>query len=190
MRGAAIISLSGAARQRDDQTRYEESLALTGEAGRIDSGSYLRQRGQFVFGVATGAEPLTTLRVSFGNVSGRTATRERFALGGIASPLMDSLYDARRVEVPAYPVASMTGTSFTSYRVTVPVSAIDIFYGSATTDLFRHQLRSFGAVMRQSVPSIAALGTPAMDVVTGFARAVDAPVKGRWQYLLEVRVGP
>jgi hypothetical protein len=103
---------------------------------------------------------------------------------------MDSLYDARRVPIPAYPLASMVGTSFTAYRVTAPISAFDIFYGSATTDLFRHQLRSFGAELRQAVPAVAALGTPAVDMTTGFARAVDAPVKGRWQYFLSVMVRP
>jgi len=189
-RRATIVTLDGSARQRDDQTRYEETLAMMGEAGRIDSGSYLRQRGMFVFGLAAGGQPLTTFHVSFGNVSGRGAPRESFALGGIPSPLMDSLYDARRVSIPAYPLASMVGTSFTAYRVTAPISFFDIFYGSATTDLFRHQLRSFGAELRQAVPSVAALGTPAVDMTTGFARAVDAPVKGRWQYFLSVKVRP
>jgi len=84
----------------------------------------------------------------------------------------------------------MSGTSFTAYRVTVPVTTFEVFYGSATTDLFRHQLRNFGAELRQSVPSIAALGTPAVDLTTGFARAVDAPVKGRWQYFVAVKVQP
>jgi hypothetical protein len=189
-RSAAIVAMHGSARQRDDRTRYEESLALMGEAGRIDSGAYLRNRGMFVLGLAAGTQPLTTLRVSFGNVSGRGALRERFAIGGVPSPLMDSLYDARRVALPAYPVASMTGTSFTAYRVTAPLASFALFYGSATTDLFRHQLRSFGAELQQSGPSIAALGTPAVDLVTGFARAVDAPVKGRWQYYLSARVTP
>ena len=189
-RTAGIALLRGSARQRDDVTRYEETLAMLGEAGRVDSGSYLRQRGMFVFGAGVGAQPLTTLRVAFGNVSGRGAPRERFAIGGIASPLIDSLYDARRVPLPAYPVGSMVGTSFTAYRLTAPIGAVDVFYASATTDLFRHQLRSFGAELRQSVPSVAALGTPALEVATGFARAVDAPVKGRWQYVMTVRVGP
>lgn len=105
-RSAAVALLAGSTRQRDDVTRYEERLALMGEAGRIDSGTYLRQRGMFVFGAGIGAQPLTTLRVSFGNVSGRGAPRERFAIGGIASPLMDSLYDARRVPLAAYPWAA------------------------------------------------------------------------------------
>ena len=163
---------------------------MLGEAGSIDSGSYLRQRGMFVFGTGVGAQPLTTLLVSFGNLSGRGAPRERFAIGGIASPLMDSLYDARRVPIEAYPVGSMLGTSFTAYRITAPISTFDVFYASATTDLFRHQLRSFGILFRQSVPSIAALGTPALDIATGFARAVDEPAKGRWQYVMTARVSP
>lgn len=190
MRTAAILSLNGSARQRDDRTRYEESLAVTGEAGSIDSGSYLRQRGMFSFGLAAAANPLTTLRVSFGNVSGRGAARERFAIGGIPSPLMDSIYDARRVALPAYPLGSMVGTSFTAYRIAVPLSAIELFYGGATTDIFRHQVRNFGVEMRQTLPAIGALGTPAVDLATGFARAVDEPVKGRWQYYLSARVRP
>jgi len=189
-RTAGVAMLRGSTRQRDDVTRYEETLAMLGEAGRIDSGAYLRQRGMFVFGAGVGAQPLTTLRVSFGNISGRGAARERFAIGGIASPLTDSLYDASRVPLPAYPLGSMVGTSFTAYRVTAPISTFDVFYASATTDIFRHQLRSVGAELRQSLPSIAALGTPALDVSTGFARAVDEPVKGRWQFFMTVRVGP
>jgi len=189
-RTAAIAAVSGTARQRDDVTRYEESLRLMGELGRRDSGSYLRQRGTFAFGLAAGAQPLSTIRVSFGNMSGRGAPSERFVLGGIPSPLMDSLYDARRVPLPAYPMASMAGTSFTAYRIGVPIDAFELFYSGATTDLFRHQLRSYGAELRQSVPAIAALGTPAVDLSTGFARAVDAPVKGRWQYFAAVRVRP
>lgn len=189
-RFAGIGILGGSARQRDNVTRYEERLAMQGEVGRVDSGSYLRQRGMFVFGAGVGSQPLTTLRVSFGNVSGRGAQHERFAIGGIMSPLMDSTYDARRVPLPAYPLGSMSGTSFTAYRVGAPFSIAELFYASATTDVFRHQLRSFGAEFRQSVPSIAALGTPALDLSTGFARAVDEPVKGRWQYFMTVRVGP
>jgi hypothetical protein len=189
-RFAGVAILGGSARQRDDATRYEERLAMQSEAGRVDSGSYLRHSGMFVFGAGVANQPLTTLRVAFGNVSGRGASRERFAIGGIMSPLIDSSYDARRVPLPAYPLGSMSGTSFASYRVGAPFSIVELFYASATTDVFRHQLRSFGAEFRQSVPAIAALGTPALDLSTGFARAVDEPVKGRWQYFMTVRVAP
>lgn len=189
-RRAAIALVNGAARQRNDGARFEERLAVMGEAGGVDSASYLRHRGMFVFATASGAQPLTTFRVSFGNVSGRGSSLERFVLGGLPSPLMDSLYDARRVSLPAYPIASRAGTSFTAYRIGAPVSTFEVFYSSGTTDLFRHQLRSFGAELRQSVPAVAALGTPDVDLVTGVARAVDEPMKGDWQLYLSVRLRP
>ena len=189
-RHAAIALVSGAVRLRNDPARFEERLAMMGEAGSVDSASYLRHRGMFVFATASGSDPFTTLRVSFGNVSGRGASLERFVLGGLPSPLMDSLYDARRVSLPAYPLGSLAGTSFTAYRIGAPVSGLELFYSSGTTDLFRHQLRSFGAEIRQSVPAVAALGTPDVDLVTGVVRAVDEPVKGDWQLYLSVRLRP
>ena len=189
-RHAAIALASGAVRQRNDPARFEERLAMMGEAGGVDSGSYLRHRGMFVFATASGSQPLTTFRVSFGNVSGRGAPLERFVLGGLPSPLMDSLYDARRVSLPAYPIGSLSGTSFTAYRIGAPVSTFELFYSSGTTDLFRHQLRSFGAELRQSVPAVAALGTPDVDLMTGVVRAVDEPMKGDWQLYLTVRLRP
>lgn len=189
-RHAAIALVSGAVRQRNDASRFEERLAVMGEAGSVDSGSYLRHRGMFVFATASGSQPLTTVRVSFGNMSGRGAPLERFVLGGLPSPLMDSLYDARRVSLPAYPVGSLAGTSFTAYRIGAPISDFELFYSSGTTDLFRHQLRSFGAELRQSVAAVAALGTPDVDLVAGVVRAVDEPMKGDWQLYLSVRLRP
>lgn len=189
-RRAALALVSGEARQRSDPTRFVERLALMGEAGGVDSAAYLRHRGMFVFALGSGSEPLTTFRLSFGNVSGRGAGVERFELGGLPSPLMDSLYDARRVSLPAYPIASLSGTSFTAYRIGVPVPPVELFYSSATTDLFRHQLRGYGAEFRQSVPAVAALGTSDVDLAAGVVRAVDVPMKGDWQFYLTVRLRP
>ena len=189
-RRAALALVSGGARQRSDASRFEERIALIGEAGGVDSAAYLRHRGMFVFATGSGTQPLATFRLSFGNVSGRGASLERFVLGGLPSPLMDSLFDVRRVSLPAYPIASLSGTSFTAYRVGIPVSALELFYSGGTTDLFRHQLRAYGGEFRQSVPSVAALGTPDVDLATGVARAVDTPMKGDWQFYLTVRLRP
>jgi hypothetical protein len=189
-RRAALALVNGAARQRSDAARFEERLALMGEAGGVDSASYLRHRGMFVFATGSGAQPLATFRLSFGNVSGRGAPLERFVLGGLPSPLMDSLYDARRVSLPAYPIASLSGTSFTAYRIGLPVSSFELFYSSATTNLFRQQLRGYGAEFRPAVPAVAALGTPDVDLAAGIVRAVDEPMKGDWQFYLTVRLRP
>jgi len=189
-RGAAIGLLSASARQRSNESRFEERFAIMGEAGGVDSGSYLRHRGEFVFGTATGPQPLATFRASFGNVSGDGSRGQRFVLGGLPSPLIDSLYDARRVSLAAYPVASLSGNSFTAYRVGLPVSSLELFYAGGTTDLFRHQPRRYGAEMRQEVSAIAALGTPDVTFMAGVARAVDEPKKGDWQFYLTLRLRP
>ena len=189
-RHAALLAFAGAARQRDGETRYDERLAVTGEVGRSGGDQYQRQRSAFDFGTAKGSRPLSTLRIAYGRIAGRGSERERFVVGGFASPLVDSLYDARRVDAPAYPLASASGTTVVSYRAGVPVSMLDLFYASASTDLFEHQLRSFGAEIRQRIPAIAALGTPDVSILTGIARAVDEPVKGRWSYYVTLAVLP
>jgi hypothetical protein len=103
---------------------------------------------------------------------------------------MDSLYDARRVNAPAYPLGSAEGTTFSAYRAALPLAGFELFYAGVSTDHFRRPLRSFGAELSQRVPGIAALGTPAVDVLTGIARAVDEPVKGAWRYYVTLSLRP
>jgi hypothetical protein len=63
-------------------------------------------------------------------------------------------------------------------------------YSGATTDFFQTQLRSYGIELRERVPAIAALGTPEVNVVTGFARAQDDPVRGKWRYYVTLALRP
>lgn len=190
-RSAVISAFDATLRQRDDATRYVERIAVMGEAGRTRDGGYLRQRGTLLFGTASGTRPLVTMQLSYGSVGGGGGSAsERFVIGGIDSPLLDPLYDARRVEAPAYPLASADGWTFSQYRASLPVSSFDLFFSGASTDLFRHPLRSFGAEIRRRIPAIAALGTPGVDVLTGIARAVDEPVKGAWRYYVTLGLRP
>lgn len=190
-RTAAIGAGAAMLRQRDDEVRYEERLAIVTEAGRGRGGAYVRQRSALVFGTASGPRPLTTLTLGYGSVGGGEGSAgERFVVGGIASPLMDSLYDARRVNAPAYPLGSGTGSTFSSFRAAVPLAPLELFYAGVSTDSFQHPLRSFGAELFQHLPAIAALGTPAVDVLTGVARAVDEPVKGAWRYYVTLAMRP
>jgi hypothetical protein len=190
-RGAGILAFAGTLRQRDDETRYQEQLAVLGEAGTTLTGRYLRHRSALTIGTATGSRPLTTIMLAYGTIGGGTgAERERFVVGGFASPLMDSLYDARRVGAPAYPLGSASGTNFSAFRVGVPIGGLELFYSGASSDLYRHPLRSYGAEMQQRLPPIAALGTPEIEAVTGIARAVDEPVKGAWRYYATLVLRP
>jgi Tol biopolymer transport system component len=194
-RTAAIGALRGAFRQRDEETRFQEELVVSSEAGRARDGAYVRHRGALLFGFGQRSQPPTTLQLAHGIVGGGPgAVAERFVVGGFASPLIEPLYDARRVDAPAYPLGSSAGTTFTAYRAAVPLapilSGVDVFYSGVSTDYFRRELRSYGVEIRQRLPAIAALGTPDVDVLTGVARAVDEPVKGAWRYYATLALRP
>lgn len=196
VRSAAIAALNVVRRQRDDDsryddTRYEEHFDALFEAGSTEGGSYFRQRSTLFFGTSTGTRPLTTVVASYGTIGGSNgALRERFVIGGIGSPLMDPKLDARRVDAPAYPLGSSAATSYTSIRATLPIPPLELFYSGASTDLFRTPLRSYGMEMHQHVAAVAAMGTPELELLTGFARAVDDPAKGEWRYYVSVTLRP
>jgi hypothetical protein len=190
-RFASIAALTITRRQRDEDTRYQEELTTHVEAGRTEGIGYQRQRSSLFFGVGAGTRPLTTLRVAYGTMGGKDgALRERFVIGGFASPLIDPMYDERRVDAPAYPLGSATSTSFSSFRAGVPIAPFELFYAGASPDLFKTSLRSYGIEFRRIVPSIPPLGTPEVEVLSGFARAVDDPVAGEWRYYVTLSVHP
>ncbi|MEO8620572.1 MAG: hypothetical protein ABI625_05870, partial [bacterium] len=190
-RGAAIGAFSVVGRQRDEELRYQEQFSVIGERGNNDLGGYSRQRSAFFFGVGAGSRPMTTLRLGYGTVGGNHGSdRERYVIGGFSSPLIDPLLDGRRVDAPAYPVASSTSTSFSSFRVGIPLPPVELFYAGASPDLFRTLLRTYGVEFRQRVAAVPALGTPDVDVLTGFARALDAPVTKEWRYYVTLAVRP
>jgi hypothetical protein len=190
-RAAAILAFGATVRRVDEDTRYLLALDGMGELGSFGSERYARQRSSLLFGTARGDRALLTARLGYGTVGdGEGADRERYAVGGFRSALIDPLFDARRVEAPAYPVGSASGLTFASYRIGVPVDPIELYYAGVTTDFFQSQLRSYGAEIRTRVPAIAALGTPEVALLAGFARAQDEPVHGDWQYYVSLALRP
>jgi len=190
-RAAGIFAFGATVRRVDEDTRYLLALDGLGELGSIGSQRYARQRSSLLFGTAQGDRALLTARLAYGTIGGGDGSdRERYAVGGFRSALIDPLYDARRVEAPAYPVGSASGLTFASYRVGVPVEPVELYYAGVTTDFFQTQLRSYGAELRTRVPAIAALGTPEVSILAGFARAQDEPVRGDWQYYIGLALRP
>ncbi|MEO8560587.1 MAG: hypothetical protein ABI601_00835 [bacterium] len=190
-RGAAVASFVATLRQFDEDVRYVLQLSGLGEVGATAAGRYGRQRSSFLFGAARGYRSLVSARFGYGTVGiGNGSVREQFAVGGFRSPLVDPMFDARRVDAPAYPLGSAAGSTFASYRAGVPFDPVELFYSGTSVDFFQTQLRSYGAELRQRVPAIPALGTPDVDVVTGFARALDEPVRGRWRYYVSLALRP
>jgi hypothetical protein len=190
-RTAAIGTFAGTLRRVDEDVRYVLAIDGLGELGNTANGRYARQRSSLLFGTASGDRSLFTTRLAYGTVgSGGGSDRERFVVGGFRSPLVEPLFDARRIEAPAYPLASASGTTFASYRVGMPIDPVEVYYAGVTTDFFQSQRRSYGVELRQRVPAIAALGTPEVAVVTGFARAQDEPVRGNWRYYVSLALRP
>jgi len=190
-RAAALFAFGATVRRVDEDTRYLVALDGMGELGAIASERYARQRSSLLFGTARGDKPLLTARLAYGTVGGGDGSdRERYAVGGFRSALIEPLFDARRVEAPAYPVGSASGLTFASYRVGLPVEPIELYYAGVTTDFFQTQERSYGAEIRTRVPAIAALGTPEVAILAGFARAQDEPVRGDWQYYVSLSLRP
>jgi hypothetical protein len=185
------VSVVGSLRQSDEDVRYVLQLSGLGEIGSTATGRYGRQRSSLLFGTARGFRPLITGRFSYGTIGiGDGSVSERYVVGGFRSPLIDPIFDARRVEAPAYPLGSAAGSTFASYRVGVPVAPVELYFAGVSVDFFQVQLRSYGAEVRQRVPAIAALGTPEVDIVTGFARALDEPVHGNWRYYVSLALRP
>ena len=191
LRRAVIGGVGVTLRQVDEDVRYVISLDAMGELGDTEDGRYARQRSTLLFGTAREDRSLFTTRLAYGTVgSGAGTARERFVVGGFRSPLVEPVYDARRVEAPAYPLGSAEGLTFASYRVGLPIDPIEAFYAGVTTDFFQTQRRSYGIEFRERVPAIAALGTPEASAVAGFARAQDVPVRGTWRFYLSVALRP
>jgi hypothetical protein len=190
-RAAGLFAFGATVRRVDEDTRYLLALDGLGELGAIANERYARQRSSLLFGTARGSHALFTARLAYGTVGGGDGSdRERYAVGGFRSTLVDPLFDARRVEAPAYPVGTASGLTFASYRVGVPVEPVELYYAGVTTDFFQTQERSYGAELRTRVPAIAALGTPEVAILAGFARAQDEPVRGDWQYYLGLALRP
>ena len=190
-RRAVLAGVSIVRRQRDEDTRYVEQLASIGETGIDGDVRYVRQRTTVGFGAGGYLQPLTSIRASYGSLGGGgDQSLERFVIGGFQSPLIDPLYDGRRVDAPAYPAGSASGNSFASFRVVLPVPPLELFYSGASPDLFHQSFRSYGLELRERVASVPALGTPDFDVLAGFARAVDKPVAREWRYYVSLAIRP
>ena len=189
-RRAALAAFTIVRRQRDEDTRYVEQLDAVGEFGSDGVTHYLRQRTTIGFGTASTVGSLVTARASYGSIGGEGRARERFVIGGFQSPLIDPLYDGRRVDAPAYPVGSADGNAFASFRIMLPVPPLELFYSNTSTDLFYHSFRSYGLEFRERVPGVAALGTPDIDALAGFARALDEPVSREWRFYLSLAIRP
>ena len=136
--------------ESDEDVRYLLALDGLGELGSIASEPLrastqqpaVRHRARRSARCSPLASP--TERSATGTAPIGNATRS----AGSARALIEPLFDARRVEAPAYPVGSASGLTFASYRVGVPVDPIELYYAGVTHGL----LPDAGAQLRRGDP--------------------------------------
>ncbi|MDQ2765744.1 MAG: hypothetical protein M3Y30_01190 [Gemmatimonadota bacterium] len=134
-RALAQVTITGGMLQTPGIWRFSEHLGITGAAGKLgeDGWSRVMLTGAMTM---TGRGRVLALEGLYGRIS-RDITYERFALGGLAPPLVDSTLLAQRVSMPVLPIASATGRAVATLRVSAPGAIWRPYYwiGSASDAL-------------------------------------------------------
>lgn len=128
----ALLSVSGGLLQTPRDWRVSERLGVTGATGELGSEAWSRLvlTGSLALGRLGRAIAIDGL---YGVTSSSAPPFERFALGGLAPPLMDSSLLAQRVAMPVLPIAMATGSRIAAARVSLPGAVWRPYYwiGSA-----------------------------------------------------------
>jgi hypothetical protein len=117
-RALAKVGIGGALLQTPGNWRMRERLGVAGTVGKTGDASWQRV-------IVTGAAAVKgmghelALDGMYGRVS-RTIAYEQFAVGGLATPLVDSTLLDQRVSMPVLPIGVATGTSVATLRASIP----------------------------------------------------------------------
>ena len=101
---------------------------------------------------------------------------EQLTVGGLASPLVDRALLDQRWAMPALPPALIGGRQAMAWRVDLPLFGVTPYYWSAAAgDRLKEWHRVVGAEIAYDVPSIGFVALPAVHLLVGVARSLDAP---------------
>ncbi|MDB4911365.1 MAG: hypothetical protein JWO39_2188 [Gemmatimonadetes bacterium] len=134
-RALAELSVRGGMLQTPADWRIAERLGAALSTGDFGGESWTRI-------IATGSLAVNrfghalALDAMYGRIS-RDIAYEKFALGGLAPPLVDTALLAQRVSMPVLPIAAVTGRAVATMRASIPGSIWRPYYwiGSASDDL-------------------------------------------------------
>ena len=134
-RALAQLTVTGGLLQTPGTWRIAEHLGVAGAAGRLGDEGWTRV---MLTGAVTvkGRGHALALDGMYGRIS-RDIPYEKFALGGLAPPLVDSTLLAQRVSMPVLPIAAATGRAVATLRVSAPGAIWRPYYwiGSARDEL-------------------------------------------------------
>ncbi|HEX8725594.1 MAG TPA: hypothetical protein VF737_09415, partial [Gemmatimonadaceae bacterium] len=132
-------------------------------------------------------------------MNGSALSFERFAAGGMPSPLVDSSLMAARFAVPGLPNGAIVpagpgrGSSLLTYKVSIPMGMLSPYYqgvsvsAGSTPDRWH---RLVGVEMSLRSGTIPAAYLPGFSLMLGVSESLDAPFRHRAAAYSEVRLIP
>lgn len=198
-RSLVFAEWTGSLAQTRGRRAVVERLALHGDAGRTGTDNVRRFVARAGL-AATGIGPLpAAVSATYGRMTGSALPFERFAAGGLASPLVDSSLTAARLPFSALPNGSVvpdapgSGSALLAYRASIPLAVLAPYYEAVSVSdggRFVHWNRALGAEVHLRLSRLAQLFVPGVEVRLGVARSLDAPYAGRTTLYSEVRYIP
>ncbi len=190
---------SGTVQQSRGRRAAFEQIAVHGDVGNTGSDGVSRIVVRGALGVS-GVGPFPVIAGgSWGQMTGSALAFERFAAGGMPSPLVDSSLDAARYAVPGLPngavVPATPGRSsgILTYKVSIPMGILAPYYegvSASTGSPPDGWHRVVGVEMALRSNTIPAAYLPGFSLLLGVSRSLDAPYQGRTTVYSEVRLIP
>jgi hypothetical protein len=178
--------------QRGDRIRLSESLSANVATGQSFGTRFTRGVASAGFSTS-GVLPLAAT-ATYGRTNDRAPLFEAFALGGIASPLVDHAVLTQRLPMPVLPAGVSANTSAFTYRVALGIQPLSPYLYAGTTapagERFQQWNRVIGLDWSASVPAIAIAGTPAARAMVGVGESLDEPFRHRVRAYVNVVLNP
>ena len=179
VRGLAFGEARGAMRVRRGGYRADLSLGVHASRGATDGLGWARAIGSLTADVTT---PFGggRLDATVAGSDGGGGTFERFAIGGMATPLVDAPVLSQRIVMPALPVGFALGTHVKTLRASTALGPLRPFYWVGTTrENVTGWARVAGVDAEYTVPSFPAFAIPVIGIRAGAAYSWDEPFRHR-----------
>ncbi len=179
----ALAELTVGARWDGDRRFIVPRLSIRGATGRTGDSSWTRGTAKLsvdaaIYGLGGRA------MVQYAAVNNGAPAYERLIIGGLPSPLIDGALLDQRWAMSALPVAVAAGNRALSYRLESSVFGLRPFlWGGAVGDGSWQWHRAAGLEYAFNVAPLSFVGLPAVQVVGGAARSLDAPFERTRAYI-------
>ena len=186
----AELSVGGGALETPRDWRFAERAGVTGAVGQLGGESWTRIVVAGTLSVRGMGHELA-LDGLYGVVSNSAPQFERFALGGLAPPLMDTSLLAQRVSMPVLPIAVATGTSIATFRASLPGTIWRPYYwiGSANDEIGSWS-QVVGIEGAWHTEGIWIVRVPGVKLLGGVGYSLAGPARHRTQAYLAVGYRP